>query len=119
MTAGQIAIFDVDQLARVLGDRGGLRDDHRDGLADVAHAAHREHRVERLADLLPVLARIVDDIGQRLEAGFARVLAREHGFDAGVRQGAARIEAKDFSVRAVGAQETRRAAGSGRFQSAV
>ena len=45
---GEIAVLDLDQLARVFGDRRGVRDDHRDRLADVAHAAHREHRVVRL-----------------------------------------------------------------------
>ena len=42
---GQIAVFDFDQLARVLRDRRGFRDDHRDRLADKTHAAHREHRI--------------------------------------------------------------------------
>jgi hypothetical protein len=103
----QLAVLDVYQLARVLGDGRGAGDDHRHRLTDVAHALQRQHRVMRLAHLLSVTARIVDDVGQRLEAGAARVLPREHRHHAGMRQCPRRVQAQDFGMRAISAQEHR------------
>ncbi len=72
---GEIAVFDVDELAGIVGNRSRLRDDHCDRLADVTHAPEREHGMMHFANLLPALARIIQGVGQRLEAGFAHVFA--------------------------------------------
>jgi hypothetical protein len=84
-----------------------LRDDHRHRLADIAYAAEGEDGMVRLLDLLAVFSRVSNDVGQRFEAGIARVLAREHRRHSGVRQCPGGIEFKDFSVRPIRAQKNR------------
>ena len=104
---GQIAIFDVDEIARVFRDCRGLRNDHRHRLAHEAHASLGQHRMQRLHHLLPVLARVVDYVGQRLESLGARVVAGQNRGDARMRQRARRVDADDLGVGAVGAQKKR------------
>ena len=105
--SAQIAIFDFDQVTRIFRNRRRFRDDHRDRLADVAHAALRQHRMVWLVQLLAVFAGVADGIGHRLETRLARVVAGEYRFDAGMGQGACRVELDDFSVRTIGAQKNR------------
>ena len=104
---GQVPVFDLDQFPRVLGARRGVRDDHRDRLADEAHAFHREHGVVGLAQRLAVLSRVADHVGKRLEPRRARVRAGEHRFHAGMGQRPGGVEPDDLGVRAVGPQHGR------------
>src|SRR3990172_8352861 len=60
--SGQIAVFDLNQVPRILRNRRRLRDDHRDRLADIAYAAEREDGVVGLAQLLAIFPRVADDI---------------------------------------------------------
>jgi len=100
----QVAVLDLDQFPRVFRDRRGVRDDHRHRLADEAHAALCEHGVVRLAYLLAVLAGVADDVRQRLESGCAHVVAGQHCLHAGMSQRPRCVQADDFGMRAVGAQ---------------
>ena len=103
---GQVAVLDLDQLPRILGNRRGIRDDHRHRLADEAHAVEREHRVVRLAQLLPVPAGVADDVRQRLESGCARAVAGQHRSHAGMSQRPRGVDAGDIGMRPVGAEKS-------------
>jgi hypothetical protein len=103
----QIAIVDVDHFPRVLCGSRRLRDDHRYGLAHETHLLQREHRVMRFLQLLAVLAGITHDVGKRLEARLARILAGVHRHHARGRQRPRHVDAQYFRVSAIGTQECR------------
>ena len=52
--SGQRLVIDDDQVGCVLGERGGLGDDHGDRLAGEAHLVLGKQRLRRLLDLRPV-----------------------------------------------------------------
>ena len=104
---GKIAIFNVDQIARIFSDRLRLGDQHRDCFTDKPHAAKCEHRMQRFCHRSSVFTGEVHDVRQRLETRRAYVVAGEDGFHTGVSKRARGIETHDFGMCAVGAQKNR------------
>ena len=84
----QRVVVDDDRLGRV--DRGGLglRDDHRDGVADEVHraAGERGPRARRV------------QLHERGDGGQREVVGREDGDDAGHRQRVGRVDRADGGV---------------------
>ena len=71
----EIAVLDFDELARVLRNRGRVRNDHCDRLSDKAHALLRQRGEMCFADLLAVLSREGHPICERVETGFPNIIA--------------------------------------------
>jgi len=110
---GQRGPRHVDPLGPVAGRRRSLGDDHRDDLADEPHAVGRDRRVR--GDEGHVAARqhvLVGIAGHRtvrewLHAVGGRVRARQHGDDAGGREGATCLDPIDLGVGVRRAHEAR------------
>ena len=101
----QIVDVELDQFSGVLRLQQRLGDDHRDRLADMAHAIHGHGRMRRIelrlaADVLshPATGQITDTIG-------LQVCADEHVHDTRRGLGSRDIESLDDAMRHLGSQD--------------
>jgi hypothetical protein len=97
---GQRVVVGQDQLDRVLRDVAVGRDDHRDGLADVADLAARERQLGTR-----VRHGGMGDQQRQRPVERPQVVRREDRDDAGMRLGSGHVEARDARVRHRRAQE--------------
>ena len=94
---GERLVVDDDQIGRVLGDRGSLRDHHGDGLARKTRPVLRKQHLGRLLDGRAVA--VLHHAAHRHRPGLADIVSGQHTDDAGKLTRRARIDALDRGVR--------------------
>ncbi len=104
---GELAVFHLDQLDRILGRQHSLRNDERDFLPDVAHASARKHVAMRHLERHAFPPGKLYRRRWRAKARFRRILASEHREDAGMREGRRDVDRNDLGVCVVRAQKAR------------
>ena len=103
--AGQIAVFDFDQITRVFGDGRGFGDQHRDAFADVMHVSGCQYREKRFLHRHAAASGKAHRIGQRFEARFGDVGSGVDSNHTRMLERLAGVDAHDLRLGAIGAQK--------------